>query len=81
MLIKSVIIVVLLFVVFNLFKGLHALVKGQGNSQEMARILGIRVAASAVLVILLIVGATQGWIQPHGLPQVKPTAQEVVPAP
>lgn len=67
MLTKLLIVAVLLFIIFTLFRALWALVRGPGDKTLVVRTLTIRVAVSVALFIALLFSAKMGWIQTHGL--------------
>lgn len=72
---KWVIGLLLLCIVFSLFRGMYFLVKDGGQSKRTVNSLTYRVGLSAMLLILLVVGTWQGWIEPHTV-----DGQRVVPA-
>lgn len=67
MLFKLVIAVLLIAIVVSLFSGLLFMMKDSSGSKRTVRALTVRVALSATLIILLILGTQLGWIHPHGL--------------
>lgn len=72
MLVKTLIVIIMIAIAFNLFRGLFFLVKDQGKSKRTARSLSWRVGFSFALFLLLLLAIHQGWIEPHGLPQIPP---------
>ncbi|AZQ12490.1 MULTISPECIES: DUF2909 family protein [Shewanella] len=64
---KSVLVLLLLFIIFNLGRALYIMVKGD-NSVPMSRFLGRRVALSGLVVLLLLIALAMGWIAPHPRP-------------
>ncbi|QYK05111.1 DUF2909 domain-containing protein [Shewanella zhangzhouensis] len=64
---KSVLVLLLIFIIFNLGRALYIMVKGDG-SVPMSRYLGRRVALSALVILLLLVALALGWITPHPRP-------------
>jgi len=69
MLFKLVIAALLIAIVISLFSGLLFMMKDSSSSKRTVRALTVRVALSATLIILLIVGTQLGWIHPHGIGQ------------
>ena len=67
MLTKPLIVAVLLFIVFTLFRALWALMRSNGDKTAVVRTLTIRVALSVGLFIALLLSAKMGWIETHGL--------------
>lgn len=67
MLIKTLIIILFMFILFNLGAGLFHMMKDKGQSQKMVRSLTWRVALSILAFILLLLAAAAGFIQPHGV--------------
>ena len=67
MLTKSLIVVVLLFIVFTLFRALFVLMRKDSDKTAVARALTIRVACSVGLFLVLLLSTKMGWIQTHGL--------------
>ncbi|HEY9134194.1 MAG TPA: DUF2909 domain-containing protein [Pseudomonadales bacterium] len=65
--VKILVLSVILIIVYNLFRALYFMIKGQGNSRAMARSLTYRVAFSVGLFVLLIILFATGLIQPHGV--------------
>lgn len=65
--VKILVLSVILIIVYNLFRALYFMIKGQGNSKSMARSLTYRVAFSVGLFVLLIILFATGLIQPHGV--------------
>lgn len=67
MLTKLLIVAVLLFIVFTLFRALFALMHKGADRTTVVRALTIRVAFSIGLFVVLLVSAKLGWIETHGL--------------
>jgi len=61
---KAIVLVLLAAIVTSLGVGLFFLVKGDNNSPRMLYALKIRVALSIVLVVLLVLSFSFGWIKP-----------------
>ncbi|GAA0786239.1 hypothetical protein GCM10009193_24410 [Shewanella aestuarii] len=67
LLVKLVLVLLLVFIMFNLARALFIMVKGE-NKQSMSPFLGRRVMFSALVVILLLVAMALGIIQPNPRP-------------
>ena len=67
MLFKLVIIVMMIFIVWNLFSAARYLVKSNKSSREIAKALSWRIGLSLLLFFLLFVAYGLGWITPHGI--------------
>jgi len=63
--VKLFIFILMGLIAISLFSGMFFLVKDTGNSKRTANALTFRVGFSAALLLLLILSASQGWIQPH----------------
>ncbi len=68
MLVKLILIALLLFIVFNLFRALWLMLKNDPNKVSMSKYLGWRVLFSAIVMALLILALAMGWISPHQRP-------------
>lgn len=67
MLVKAILICLLVFILFNLFRALPILLKGDG-SVPLSRYLGRRVLFSVVVFVLLLIALSMGWIAPNPRP-------------
>ncbi|MGB0495215.1 MAG: twin transmembrane helix small protein [Kangiellaceae bacterium] len=72
MLFKSLILIVMLAILFTLFRALYFLAKGQKDSNKIINSLSWRIGLSISLFLLILVGNYFGWITPHGLPVINP---------
>ncbi|WP_448212565.1 DUF2909 domain-containing protein [Colwellia sp. MEBiC06753] len=68
MFIKIVIVGLLGFMIYNLFKALVMMNKGDPNQPSMSKYIGRRVMTSVVIVLLLLLGILTGVITPHPTP-------------
>ena len=66
--IKLLLIALLLFIVFNLFRALFLMLKNDENQSSMSKFLGHRVWWSAIVLLLVILALQFGIITPHGRP-------------
>ncbi|MAG75216.1 MAG: DUF2909 domain-containing protein [Thalassotalea sp.] len=68
MLIKIVIVGLLGFMIYNLFKALMMMNKNDPNQPSMSKFIGRRVMTSVVIVLLLLLGILTGVITPNPRP-------------
>lgn len=68
MLIKIVLVALLVFVVFQLFRALYLMLKNDPNQASMSKHLGRRVMFSVLVMALIILALAMGWIEPHHRP-------------
>ncbi|MDO6445394.1 DUF2909 domain-containing protein [Colwellia sp. 1_MG-2023] len=68
MIIKIIIVGLLAFMVYNLFRALIIMNKNDPNQPSMSKFIGRRVMISVVIVILLLVGILTGVITPNPRP-------------
>ncbi|WP_154222671.1 twin transmembrane helix small protein [Marinicella rhabdoformis] len=67
---KYIIIIAFLFILFSLGQALFYMVKGKGKSQNTVRFLTVRIVASVLLFMLLLLAMKMGWVVPHGTKMV-----------
>lgn len=67
LLIKTVVVLLLLFIFFSLGSALYFLVHDKGQSTRIVKALTWRIGLSIVLFALLIVAFLLGWIAPHSI--------------
>ncbi len=68
MLIKLLLIALLLFIIFNLFRALYLMLRNDPSQVSMSKFLGRRVFFSVLLILLVILALALGWISPHQRP-------------
>ncbi len=68
MIIKIIIVGLLAFMIYNLFRALLLMNKNDPNQPSMSKFIGRRVMTSVVIVILLLVGILTGVITPNPPP-------------
>ncbi|ELR64042.1 hypothetical protein C942_03123 [Photobacterium marinum] len=67
MLLKAILVCLLVFIIFNLFRALPVMLKGQ-RGQPMSRYLGRRIMFSVLLFVVLLVAIGTGYITPNPRP-------------
>lgn len=69
---KIVLVLLLLFIIFNLGRALFLMVKGSdpttAEQKPMSHFLGRRVLLSALIVVALIIALASGFIDPNSRP-------------
>ncbi|GAB3014504.1 DUF2909 domain-containing protein [Bowmanella dokdonensis] len=68
MLVKLLVIGLLVFMVFNLYRAMRVMLRGDAEGQSMTKFIGRRVLTSAVIILILIIAVALGWIQPNPRP-------------
>lgn len=64
---KTIVVILLLFIVYNLFAGLFYLMHDKGKSNRTVNSLTWRIGLSIFVFALLLIGGKMGWITPHGV--------------
>ncbi|MGF1865264.1 DUF2909 domain-containing protein [Enterovibrio norvegicus] len=67
MLLKGILVCLLIFIIFNLFRALPILIKGNSDV-PMSRYLGRRVLFSVVAFVILLIAMATGLIEPNSRP-------------
>ena len=57
---KLIIVALLLYMVFNLFRALFVMLRNDPNKPPMTRYLGKRVGIAALVLLMLIIAASSG---------------------
>ncbi|WP_070969750.1 DUF2909 family protein [Vibrio sonorensis] len=68
---KLVLVLLLLFIIFNLVRALFEMVTGdeeEERADSMSHFLGRRVVLSALAIVLLVVALLSGFIEPNSRP-------------
>ena len=68
MLVKVIVVSLIAFMIYNLFKALMIMNKNDANQPRMSKFIGRRVMISAFIVILLLVLIAAGVITPNPRP-------------
>jgi len=72
MIIKILIAILMLAILFSLFRSLFFLVTEKDDSKKVVKNLSWRIGLSIVLFVMIVSAILMGWIEPHGLPDVTP---------
>ena len=67
MLIKSVIVILLLLMIYNLFCAMRIMLKND-SSQSMTRYIGRRVLTSVAIILLILLALATGLVTPDPRP-------------
>jgi len=68
MLLKTILILLLLFIIYQLFRAMVLMLKTTPGQQKMSLYLGRRVGFSVLVIVLIMLALVFGWIQPHPTP-------------
>lgn len=68
MLIKIVIVAMLAFMIYNLFRSLMVMNKNDPNKPPMSKYIGRRLMLSVAIIVLLLIGLLTGLIIPNPRP-------------
>jgi len=68
MIVKIVVAMLLLFMIYNLFRAMVIMIKNDPEQPPMSKFIGRRVMASAVIILLLILAIMTGLITPNPRP-------------
>ena len=68
MLIKIIVVGLLIFMIYNLFRALVIMNSNDPNKPKMSTFIGRRVMTSALIVMLLLIGILTGLITPNPRP-------------
>lgn len=66
LLFKLIIVLLLIFIMVSLFTALFYMVKSPDNAATVVKSLTIRIGLSLFLLVLILIGAHFGVIEPHG---------------
>ncbi|MFK8013096.1 MAG: twin transmembrane helix small protein [Marinicellaceae bacterium] len=69
---KIFIIIILLFIMYNLALALFHMIRDKGQGKNTVRFLTVRIAVSFLLFLFIILALKMGWLQAHSvLPNYK----------
>ncbi len=66
--IKIVLALLLIFMIYNLFKAMRIMIKGDSSKEKMSKFIGRRILTSAIIMILVILAVATGLITPNPRP-------------
>lgn len=61
------IVVILLFIIYNLALAMYHMIKDKGQGKNAVRFLTVRIAISFGLFLFIILSLKMGWIQAHSI--------------
>jgi hypothetical protein len=64
---KTLILLVLAFIIYNLGLAMYYMIKDKGQGKNTVRFLTARIAVSFALFILIIIALKMGWLQAHSI--------------
>ena len=65
--VKIVVLILFIAIIASLAMALFSMVINRGQGKGTVNALTVRVVLSIIAFVLLILGYTMGWIQPHGI--------------
>ncbi|WP_278382041.1 DUF2909 family protein [Pseudoalteromonas distincta] len=68
MIIKIIVVLLLIFILFNLFRALFIMVSGKTEGRPMSHFLGRRVLFSVVVLVVVIAALKLGFIKANNSP-------------
>lgn len=67
MLQKLLIVAVFLVILYNLGAGLYYMMTDKGTTDRTVNALTRRIGISVGLILIVVLAAAMGWIEPHGI--------------
>jgi len=64
---KVIIVILLLFIIYNLGVAMFYMIKDKGQGRNTVRFLTVRIGASVFLFLLVLLALKMGWIHAHSL--------------
>ncbi|WP_199610629.1 DUF2909 family protein [Flocculibacter collagenilyticus] len=68
MILKTILVLLLLLILFNLFRALFIMLKSGPNQPNMSKFLGRRVLFSVLVIVVLLLAVATGVITPNPRP-------------
>ncbi|BDX04557.1 DUF2909 domain-containing protein [Planctobacterium marinum] len=68
MTVKIIVALLLLFMIYNLFKAMMIMLKNEPGQGSMTKFIGRRVMTSAIIILLLVIAVATGIITPNPRP-------------
>ncbi len=72
MIVKILIVILMLGILYSLFRSLFFLATEKDDSKKVVKNLSWRIGLSIFLFLMIVFAIFMGWIEPHGLPTVTP---------
>ncbi|MDA8621679.1 DUF2909 domain-containing protein [Psychrosphaera sp.] len=69
--VKAIIVILLLSIIFNLFKAMFTMLKGDKKAPPMSHFIGRRLLFTGALMVLLLILLALGIIEPNPSPYSK----------
>jgi TRAP-type C4-dicarboxylate transport system permease large subunit len=66
-LIKTILVLLFVFIVFALGSALYYLISDKGDSERIVKALTWRIGLSLLLFVILIISFAMGWITPNNI--------------
>lgn len=68
MLVKVILVCLVLFMVFNLFRAMRVMMRNDPKDGPMSKYIGRRVLTSALIVVIILIAIASGIITPNPRP-------------
>ena len=68
MIIKIILALLLLVMIYNLFKAMTIMLKPSHDKQNMSKYIGRRVLTSAIIIFIIIIAVATGLVTPNPRP-------------
>lgn len=68
LIVKIILAILLLVMLYNLFKAMTIMLKPNQDKQSMSKYIGRRVLTSAIIVIIIIIAVATGLVTPNPRP-------------
>ncbi len=68
MLLKTILILLLFFIIYQLFRAMVLMLKTEPGTEKMSVHLGRRVGFSVLVIVIIVLALLFGWLAPHPTP-------------
>jgi cytochrome bd-type quinol oxidase subunit 2 len=68
MLLKTILILLLFFIIYQLFRAMVLMLKTGPGTDKMSVHLGRRVGFSVLVIVIIVLALLFGWLEPHPTP-------------
>lgn len=68
MLLKTILILLLFFIIYQLFRAMVLMLKTEPGTDKMSVHLGRRVGFSVLVIVIIVLALLFGWLEPHPTP-------------